>query len=997
MVLRQYRLQSIYEAAQPHDMDSSYASPSINGLVALPEETGSLYSSRANSRLNVYTPEPMTPSLSSPALGAPYSPYATSSSNNSHSMLPSPQLMAASASSASSATSTPTPVSTVGFASSSAAEFYAARDAVMRGNGLFGGGGLEREIHTKMNSSANLSQQSENSTTSPNGTPGTPGKRYRSKRYTTTGSANKALSDSESQHSASNDGHSLDIGTSTKSFNNFVSAIPPVPRIVRQQEEEYDPFRPRDDDDVHEVHGYNQASGYGSRRYGAKEDHEGEDGRHKAVVPPHLDVPMSKKQIHRISRALQNIEMELSKTYDFVGGKEDNHIAEGNSQDEQEEIGAHQHSNSHSQDEFDYTPSDEEGGYNSSYDFSRNIRNNFRHDDAEERTFHSSISVGEESNSSEYHHQHSSRAPFVYDDTDEIDPPLNRLPSQYELDSRAQSRMGGEDVLGGQDEQGQEGQGQHPVIHLDRDPQDGAQRYQNHHDDEGESQYRDRLSSSTRQSNSTAIPDEGRSPRSATTSTSTLDVIIDGDEAQTHQQSYGSSLHPQYNGISNARLSASSNISKALSSPGLPYLQATPPVRSYEFPDHSCAIISSGSANEVSSTNSSESSGSAAMQPSTSNRTLSSVATSHSLSHAPASGLSTSMARLPSNTSISGSNGGSILPRHLQSSQQGEFSPAHSRDNSASSSIAYNPPLSPPPQCRLPPLPSSASGHSLASLGQVSVHSQMPSVDSVTLMSPSTSLQGANAMKVEEDEKEAAQEELKVQQEESIAFPTYPRGEAYSDSPHVAGGEQNREEERNRHDSMQSSEGSESNPHRYSNTSTGSSWRGGPGGHVRSLSTSTVDFDLPPTSPYKTTHRMTNIEEDIDEDDMHTSERQEEEREKAMEYLKLHAPGLDMHDLRAIHERLVESALQQHDIEPNEPSENREVRQEQPEEQVPPATAFTSELFASESVPIVRQEEGRDANLSATTDLEGAKLGSPFMEQNGFVDQQDERVQSKRL
>lgn len=39
---------------------------------------------------------------------------------------------------------------------------------------------------------------------------------------------------------------------------------------------------------------------------------------------------------------------------------------------------------------------------------------------------------------------------------------------------------------------------------------------------------------------------------------------------------------------------------------------------------------------------------------------------------------------------------------------------------------------------------------------------------------------------------------------------------------------------------------------------------------------------------------MTHIEEDIDEDDLLNSDKQSDERRKAIEYLNIHAPGLEM-------------------------------------------------------------------------------------------------------
>lgn len=180
---------------------------------------------------------------------------------------------------------------------------------------------------------------------------------------------------------------------------------------------------------------------------------------------------------------------------------------------------------------------------------------------------------------------------------------------------------------------------------------------------------------------------------------------------------------------------------------------------------------------------------------------------------------------------------------------------------------------------------------------------------------------------------------------------------------------------------------SDSDHHRYSTTSAGSSWRGGPS-HGRSLSTSTVDFELSglPLSPSKATHRMTNIEEDVDEDGQFSSDVQEEERKKAMEYLQAHAPGLEMSDLRAIHERLVQSALHPQDIEQS--MHSREVEDDDAADEeiqghsAPPASVYTSELFASEAISPSEEQE-QPAQLMPTSTA-GVKLGSPFMEQNGF-------------
>lgn len=922
MVLRQYRLQSIYEAAQPHDMQhqqasTSYHSPSGPALVSLPEETASLYSSRAPSRTHMHTPEPSSYSaLSSPM--TPYSPF---------SGMPSPQPMTTS-SSASSSTSTPTPVSGVGFASSSAAEFYAARDAVMRGNGLFGGGGLEREIHTKMNSS-NANNAAGDNDSQVGMTP----RKSRIKRYTT---SNRAYSDSESQHSAStsNDGHDTSFSPRMNSRSPSIP-IPPVPKIVRhhEQEEEYDPFRPRDVDED------GNSTGYGGYTYSPSLNEEPSTAKQsdQMVVPPHLDVPMSKNQFKRISRALQDIESELTKSYSFVDPP-----AQAN--------GRMQHQQQQSYEDYEFSPSDEEGEYNYSSGY------NYAHDHDGERTFHSSTSGG--SNSSEYHHQHSSRAPFVYDDTEEIDPPLSRLPSQHELDARLSQVQ--------EDEHSPRGNGEYeqPRIQLDKA-------------DAGPESIREddsRLSSSTRQSDATAMPDGGRSSRAATSSTSTIDVIIDGNEDSYRQQdSNNLTLHPSYNG-NNARLSASSEISKPASSPGLPYLQATPPIRSFEFPvpapaspevtgAASTAMEKSTSHQTTSSTSSQSSgSGSGNLQASTSNHTISSVTTSHSVN-----GNSSTSARQPQVSAIP------LLPKHMQSS----FSPGHSRSTSASSSI-YNPPLSPPPQCGLPPLPSSASGNSLASLGGKSAHSTLPSIDSLTMITQTT----AQATVVQQVPQQGSPQQDAPS--ESVAFPSYPE-ETVSTSPKAIESEEQDQAYRNRHDSMQSSD---SDNHRYSTTSAGSSWRGGPS-HGRSLSTSTVDFDLStlPLSPTKATHRMTDIEEDIDEDDQYSSEIQEEERKKAMEYLKAHAPGLDMSDLRAIHERLVQSALQPQDTEAS--MHSRDLRDEEDKletsnspSQAPASSAFTSEFFASEAV-LAPESLEQPAQLMAASNSD-VKLGSPFMEQDGF-------------
>lgn len=963
-------MQSIYEAAQPDDNQYNTRtggpsnipySPSA-AMVTLPEETASLYSSRAPSRAQMYTPEPPIAPYSnhSPSLSSPLTPYSPFNS------MPSPQPMTTSSSSASSHTSTPTPVSGVGFASSSAAEFYAARDAVMRGNGLFGGGGLEREIH-----STQLGM--------------TP-RKSRVKRYTTTAAttstSRNGLSDSESQHSASNDGHDA---FSPKNVTN----IPPVPKIIKQQEEEYDPFRPRDSDDEGDdvqrldtsaQSGYNASSDLSKNE---NEDIENEE----LVVPPHLDVPMSKNQFKRISRALQDIESELTKSYSFINmpsssaNKRFSSTLEESNEDTQRQQ-TEQSQSHHQYEDYDLSPSDED--YNSSgFDHHHhNYLDDHHHHDhnSHERTFHSSTSGG--SNSSEYHHQHSSKAPFVYDDTDEIDPPLNRLPSQHDLQQRMFDR---EEELGRNrdeyvDEQKEQKTTDHPRIEFDSEDRQ---------EEEEQSAFESRVSSSTRQSDSTTIPTGRAASRAATHSTSTLDVIIDGKEDQYHYQQQDSrSLRPMYN-AANARLSASSEISKPASSPGLPYLQATPPVQAFEFPSPSLTS-SIESTNPVQQTHqsppstSSDSFESANMNASNSNHTISSVTTSYS-NPPSASNLRQQVQLQSQQGPPRGNIPVSAIPvtRLLQTTP----SPAHSRENSASSSI-YNPPLSPPPQCGLPPLPSSASGHSLASIKQTSAHSKMPSMDSLTMLAQTASVQDEDKMTQEEQEKA----------EGRVPFPAYDRHEhntSASPEAHSSREEQETSHD-NRHDSIQSSS-ADTDSRRYSNTSVGSSWRGGPS-HGRSLSSSTVDFELSnlPLSPSKATHRMTNIEEDVDEDELSSSEIQEEERKKAIEYLRNHAPDLDMADLRDIHERLVQSALQQReDYKPNMIStargdglEKRINGEPHEEQQAMSSSAFTSEVFASEAMPLEKETLEQPAQLSAAG-IANVKLGSPFMEQNGFGEQRE--------
>lgn len=365
--------------------------------------------------------------------------------------------------------------------SSSMADFYAARDAAMKGNGLFGGGGLEREVITKMTrTQSNHSQLSQSAGSSPNlpysqsygytpppmpaagqahtmsGSPTTLGSasRRRTRRYDTSRSA----SPEHSIRSASTSPRSANAS----SYFPDNADIPPLPSInqsgVNHDIDDYDPFRPKDESqDVTKDRSDAHALSKSEENYSALQ------------TPPIDDQPMSRRQINRISMVLDQIEAELTKTYTKVEPErgvgslqEDESEREEEEEegdgvfDEQEDVTdpflqfhrqtpreAHQQQNdetpAYDYNYDDYGQSDRENTENepdNSGEFDYNPVEHQKELDRR-RTFHSSTTsdqshTGTSADGSirrtgrDGHQQLHNN--FIYDDTEEIDPQRHRLP-----------------------------------------------------------------------------------------------------------------------------------------------------------------------------------------------------------------------------------------------------------------------------------------------------------------------------------------------------------------------------------------------------------------------------------------------------------------------------------------------------------------------------------------------------------------------------------------
>ena len=256
--------------------------------------------------------------------------------------------------------------------SASIAEFYAARDAA-RGHALFGGGGLERDMVHKM--VKNTSQQSTSSSSagadiSFRSEPGTP-KRSRAKW------------DASLQISESHGSSGLTYSPSSVQ-GELLPATPLLPsyhpgEAASGKRMSYDPYRPRDG--------------------------IAEDGERK--VP--TEISMSRWNVNRISRALQDIEIELTRTHHRIAKPSD-------APEEEEDLDT----------AYDYSYNYEQP---SAYAGRREAQRPYDMDEHESE--HDALfEVDHGTSRSRSASDASFQKAFVYDDTEEIDPALSRLPSQ---------------------------------------------------------------------------------------------------------------------------------------------------------------------------------------------------------------------------------------------------------------------------------------------------------------------------------------------------------------------------------------------------------------------------------------------------------------------------------------------------------------------------------------------------------------------------------------
>lgn len=749
----------------------------------------------------------------------------------------------------------------------------------------------------KMNNSPSLSNGF-----NPSASESSTARRVRTRRY---GSPSRTDSDEEGGGGGGNRLRS----SQRRDYSAAAGEVPPIPLIYTSPklEDEYDPYRPKDSEDEEDQDA--------SIATGSSEPHTPSDSAQTPRAPLSqrssalLDMPMSRKQFNRISGVLNDIEEELTKTHHRVEPGHDHQqqqqydrrLLNGSAETDLDEDGEleqqiRQHRNQYNP-YHDYDHSHSEG---EEAEYLSNGGGVDADDDAAghdvDRTFHSSTSA---SSGSEYHRQHSSKAPFHYDDTEEIDPPLARLPSHTQS-LHAQSMSPSYSSSSSSPEFG-DNKDIHQLLHpsptkprIELSQSPALEPYAGMRSGGSSSEHDDSSRpTSTQNSVSTAMADAWKDSRQQQTpSTSTLDVLITEN---------GRNLSP----FLNHRESCGDGSAKPASSPGLAYLDTTPPTASTSNFVPPAQPLETSS--PVSSSPQSQAVAGEIPIPDNAQSKSSQIGM-----HAKQSSVSSILRPPP----LSAFDSGLRRPNGWNRN-----SPSHTRNNSASSASTSGPPLSPPPSCGLPPLPSSTSSQSLASLQQVALqqnygqrqtaqHTRMASIDSAvsaedvgretpesdTVMpgkSPASNL--LNHTGQEHDGSVFARTEAKPVhangvnelEQETSAFP-FPQEEA-----------------------RQNTADSDSD-RRFSALSNGSSWRGG---GDRTLSSATTEFDLSflPTSPSKATHKMNGITEDSDEEhhDPSAIDTQTQRDEYAAQYLEEHVPGLDMEDLRAIQDRLVRNAMMQ--------------------------------------------------------------------------------------
>ena len=681
MVMQQYRLQSMYEAASSSATPSGRARVNGNGNAPPPPialdtlhehehdnaSHSSSYAVSTTSRRAYPTGDSVYSALSSSdehrsRSSGHHTPFSPSSSAGHYSQHPAPQSHKASYASAP-ASGSHSPVRSAstnggraqayeapgtGFALSSAADFYAARDAA-RGNGLFGGGGLERDVLSKMgrsptlagaeNPGAGVGASGSSSGTDDAGSPAhaispgskepsTPSGRRRIRRLASASSSSSAQSD--------------DLHWSPR------AVPPPVPaiRYSRRDEDEYDPYRPKDSDDEE----------------GERDDEEEEDNPALAeegntfgagpVLSELHDVPMSRKQFNRLSRVLEDIERELTHTQYHMAQAGPEPIAE---EDQSE----------HYEDELDEghdhvdDPHSNRDARSEEHDYSNNPGYSYdRHDHSGYSQEHDLDERGDHLSTASSSDRHPHRA-FAYDDTEE-------LKASLAVDGmRSNHSLSGSPRLAFPDERNSSDIG--------------------------------RL--------------EEQEDRRPTSSQPSIVGTVTSEATARPNTLLGVQSQPD------PRMSAPN-------SPGLAYLRATPSPDAHE----------TSASEQISEPDPAHASAQSVSVPaSTSARSLASNGTMTSRGtdtdfRPPLSAVQSAFPRSASNRSVQHLRQGSgpmldIVGEgqsgdgQLQS-QQGHdqgYTPAHSRAGSAVS-LRSGPPLSPPPTFGLPPLPQSASAASIASL-----------------------------------------------------------------------------------------------------------------------------------------------------------------------------------------------------------------------------------------------------------------------------------------